>query len=131
MEGHEGLREHLADRLEGRGHLRELLADRLEGREDLRELLADRLREREDLRDLILDRLGRRALLRELLAEHVASEEGRTHSGASEHGSKERASDAGRISRDDLRELILNRIRDRGEAGELLDELRDRIGGEE
>jgi len=133
MRGREDLRDLLADRMERCARLRDLLGERLEGRADLRDLLADRIRGREDLRDLIQDRLERRALLRELLAEHVRGQEGRLRGLASE---RENAAEEGPgatagVSRDDLRDLILDRIHSRGDVDQLLEQIRNRIDRQE
>src|SRR5271166_2086131 len=132
--GREDLRDLLSDRMERRARQRDLLADRFEGRNDLRELLADRMQSREDLRDLLKDRLERRALLRELLAEHVRAQEGRLSGLGSErleNAADERSGTGTGVNREDLRDLILDRIRNRGDVDQLLEQIRDRIEGQE
>ena len=134
MERRARLRDLLADRFEGRNDLRELFADRARGREDLRDLSADRMQGREDLRDLLQDRLERRALLRELLAEHVRAQEGRLSGLGSErleNAADERSGTETGVNREDLRDLILDRIRNRGDVDQLLEQIRDRIEGQE
>ena len=89
---------------------------------------------REDLRDLLQDRLERRALLRELLAEHVRGQEGRLSGLGSErleNAADERSGTETGVNREDLRDLILDRIRNRGDVDQLLEQIRDRIEGQE
>ena len=142
------LRERLADHIGNRGDhaglsrrtawsdaasFRDLIRDRLETRNDLRDLLGDRIRSREDLRDLLTDRMERRALLRELLAEHMNNRGGSAGDlvlNRSE-GSDENPGGTAGINREDLRDLILDSVRNRGEVGQLLEQIHDRIAGEE
>jgi 7,8-dihydropterin-6-yl-methyl-4-(beta-D-ribofuranosyl)aminobenzene 5'-phosphate synthase len=46
-------------------------------------------------------------------------------------GVEETAGNATGINREDLRDLILDRIRNRGEVDQLLEQIHDRIGGEQ
>jgi hypothetical protein len=126
-------RDSSADRTEKRGHVRDLIRDRLEGRNDLRDLFEDRMRSREDMRDLLADRMERRALLRELLSEHMQNRGGAAGDHVSNRfeGADENMGGTGGINREDLRDLILDRIRNRGEVDQLLEQIHDRIGGEE
>ena len=119
--------------MERHGHVRDLIRDRLEGRNDIRDLVEDRIRSREDLRDLLADRTERRALLRELLAEHMHNRGGAAGSQVSNRfeGAEDNTGGAAGINREDLRDLILDRIRNRGEVDQVLEQIRDRIGGEE
>src|SRR5271166_5669434 len=129
-----GTGDRISDRIGSREEIRELLADRARGREDLRDLLADRSRGREDLRDLLQDRLEKRALLRELLAEHVRAQEGRLSGLGSErleNAADERSGTETGVNREDLRDLILDRIRNRGDVDQLLEQIRDRFEGQE
>ena len=126
------------DRMERRGHWRDLIQDRREGRNDLRDLSEDRFRSRDDLRDLLMDRMERRALLRELLAEHMHNrggmhDRGDMHGAASNRfeGEEEGGGGASGVNRQDLRDLILDHVRSRGDVDEMLEQIRDRIQGED
>jgi hypothetical protein len=133
MQGREGLRGHILDKLERRAALRELLMDRLERRQALRDLISDRLQGREDLQDLIMDRLERRAAIRDLIADRMGS---RDSFEGDYDGSEARYAGAGRereydeepmIDREDLRDIILDRIQSGGGLSQVLNQLRDRV----
>ncbi len=128
MRGREDFRDLQEDRMDRRAR-----ADRWEGQNDFRDQSADRMQGREDLRGILQDRLERRALLRELLAEHVQRQEGRLHGLASERyeNAAEEGSEATGINRDDVRDLILDRIRNSGDVDQLLEQFRDRMEGQE
>ena len=86
------------------------------------------------MRDLLQDRLERRALLRELLAEHVQRQEGRLRGHASErleNAAEGRSGFETGVNREDLRDLILDRIRSSGGVDQLLEQIQDRISGDE
>jgi len=76
----------------------------LERRALVRELLSDRLRNRGSMADLVSNRF---------------------------QGSEENDGGATGTNREDLRDLILDRIRNRGDVDQLLEQIHDRIGGEE
>ncbi len=146
IEQRQALRDLILDKLERRNQLSNLIRERLEGgdegrgygessrcggwsqggyeRDGLRDRIRDRIEQRQALRDLILDKLERRNQLRNLLSERL---EGR----GDELGesSSERADGGGGAGRDDLRDLILDRVRNNPQAGQVLNRLRDRIGG--
>ena len=113
-----------------RGQFRDHIRD--QSRNDLPDLLEDRMRSREDLRDLIANRLEKRALVPELQSErprnrgHMADHE----SNRFESG-EENAGGAAGIDREELSDLILDRIRNRGDVDQLLEQIHDRIEGEE
>jgi len=124
----------LRERAERRGQLRDLILDRLQERQALRELLGDRLRGREDLRDLLADRLERRMLLRQILAEHPILGERMGNQGDSSdryEGAEENEGGATGISRADLRDLILDHVRSRGDVDQVLEQIHNRIEGGE
>lgn len=79
------------------------------------------------------DRLERRALLRELLAEHMHNRGGAAGDLVSNRfeGAEENTGGTAGVNREDLRDLILDRIRNRGDVDQLLEQIHDRIGGEE
>jgi hypothetical protein len=105
----------------------------MEGRNDLRDLFEDRIRSRDDMRDLLADRLERRALLRELLAEHMHNKGGAAGELASNRaeGADENSGGTTGVNREDLHDLILDRIRNRGDVDQLLEQIHDRIGRED
>ena len=158
--GRGDLRELLAERGGGRDDLRERLADRIGGRGDLRDFSVDRMERRGHIRDLIRDRLegrtisatfskiafgaGRtcatslptawragspaRATRRDMHNRGDAA--GDLVSNRFEGGEENTGGTAG-INREDLRDLILDRIRNRGDVDQLLEQIHDRIGGED
>jgi hypothetical protein len=106
----------------------------MQERQAVRELLGDRLRGREDLRDLLTDRLERRALLRQILAEHPVLGERMGNRGDSSdryEGAEENEGGGTGISRADLRDLILDHIRSRGDVDQVLEQIHNRIEGGE
>ena len=73
-------------------------------------------------------------MLRELLAEHVRGQEGGLRGHASErleNATEERSGTETGVNREDLRDLILDRVRSSGDVDQLLEQIRDRISGEE
>ena len=78
------------------------------------------------------NRLERRALLRELFAEHMHNRGGAADDLVSNRfeGADENTGGAAGINREDLRDLILDRLRNRGDVDHLLEQIHDRIGEE-
>lgn len=143
------LRDLILDRMERRRALRELILNRLaeeEGygaertygrgasadRSALAEAILSRIAARAELRDLILEKLARRAALRDRLFERLEERGGLRALLADLR--EARGETGGRyeeegMNREDLRDLILDRVRSHGDAVRLLDLIRDRTGG--
>jgi hypothetical protein len=128
------LREHILNKLERRAELRELLMDRLERGKEFRRHLLDRLERRQDLEDLIMDRLERRAALRDRIADRLGSREdydrpedyGRAYDRGYE-GYEGGYDEEPMLDREDVRDIILDRIQSSGGLSQVLNQLRDRV----
>jgi len=90
---------------------------------------------RGDPSDLLADRLERRAMLRQMLAEHPVLGEHMGNRGDSsdrdEGAAEESEGGETGISRADLRDLILDHIRSRGDVDQVLEQIHNRIEGGE
>ena len=149
MQHRRGLRDHSGDRWSGREESSDPMAEGSGGncmgrRADYRDLrlgrhegrngphfMADRGSSPDDLQDWILNRMERRALLREMLAEHMQREDDRGGPASSRFEGAEENDGSPALTRTDLRDLILARIRSNGQLDQLLEQIQDRIEGDE
>lgn len=114
-----------------RADYRDLGLGRHGGRNGSHDFMGDRDRNRDDLQDWILDRMERRALLREMLADHMQREDDWGGRASSRFEGAEENDGGSAITRADLRDLILARIRSNGQVDQVLEQIQERIEGEE